>query len=72
VALLPQLTPATELGTAGVAGYAAREGISPEAYARRFEPILTPPQVAQAVLELAGDPASAPEFLVSGAGYRAI
>ncbi len=42
VALLPQLTPATGLGAAGVAGYAAREGISPGAYAERFEPILTP------------------------------
>src|SRR5829696_2187146 len=35
VALLPQLTPATGLGSVGVAGYAARQGIDPDAFAER-------------------------------------
>src|ERR1700679_3329645 len=42
VALLPQLTPATDLGAAGIAGYAAREGVSPGTYAERFQPVLSP------------------------------
>lgn len=72
VALLPQLTPATDLGAAGIAGYAAREGVSPGTYAERFQPVLAPAQVAQAVLDLAGDPASAPEYLLRGSGNRAL
>ena len=72
VALLPQLTPATALGSAGVAGYAAREGADPATYAENFQPILTPAQVAKAVVDLAGDPGSAPEYAVTGSGYRAI
>ena len=72
VALLPQLTPATGLGAAGIAGYAAREGVSPGAYAERFQPVLAPAQVAQAVLDLAGDPGSAPEYLLTGSGNRAL
>jgi hypothetical protein len=72
VALLPQLTPATALGSAGVAGYAAREGVDPATYAENFQPILTPAQVAKAVVDLAGDPGSAPEYAVTGSGYRAI
>jgi NADP-dependent 3-hydroxy acid dehydrogenase YdfG len=71
-ALLPQLTPATELGAAGIAGYAAREGVSPGTYAERFQPVLGPAQVARAVLDLASDPASAPEYLLSGSGNRAL
>ena len=72
VALLPQLTPATALGSAGVAGYAAREGVDPATYAENFQPILTPAQVGKAVVDLAGDPGSAPEYAVTGSGYRAI
>ena len=72
MALLPQLTPATDLGAAGIAGYAAREGVSPGTYAERFQPVLAPAQVAQAVLDLARDPASAPEYLLTGSGNRAL
>ncbi|HEY2575074.1 MAG TPA: SDR family oxidoreductase [Streptosporangiaceae bacterium] len=70
VALLPQLTPATGLGSAGVAGYAARQGVDRDAFVERLQPILTPDQVAKAVLELATNPDSAPEYQVSGAGLR--
>jgi NAD(P)-dependent dehydrogenase (short-subunit alcohol dehydrogenase family) len=69
-ALLPRLTPATDLGSAGVAGYAARQGVDPDTYVESLGPILTPDQVAKAVLEIAGDPAGAAEYLVAGTGLR--
>ncbi|HEX9334324.1 MAG TPA: SDR family oxidoreductase [Pseudonocardiaceae bacterium] len=72
VALLPQLTPATGLGSTGVAGYAARQGIDRDTFVENLQPILTPDQVAKAVLELAADADSAPEYQVNGAGLRPI
>lgn len=70
VALLPQLTPATGLGSGGVAGYAARQGVDQETFIERLQPILTPDQVAKAVVEIAADADSAPEYQVSGTGLR--
>ena len=53
VSVLPQLTPETELGAAGVAAYAARAGLDiPEFLASRG-PSLTPEQTGKAVLDLA-------------------
>lgn len=72
VTLLPRLTPATGLGAAAVAGYAARQGVATDAYVKDLQPVLTTGQVAAAVLTVAGDPASAPEYLVSGAGLRPV
>ncbi len=72
VTLLPQLTPATGLGSAGVAGYAARQNVDQDTFVQGLEPILTPDQVAKAVVELAADPGSAPEYLVGGAGLRPV
>jgi NAD(P)-dependent dehydrogenase (short-subunit alcohol dehydrogenase family) len=72
VTLLPQLTPATGLGSGGVAGYAARQGIDEETFVERLQPILTPDQVAKAVVEIAADADSAPEYQVSGTGLRPI
>jgi NAD(P)-dependent dehydrogenase (short-subunit alcohol dehydrogenase family) len=72
VALLPQLTPATGLGAAAVAGYAARQGVEPAVYAANLQPVLTPEQVATAVLDVAADPGSGPEYAVTGAGSRAL
>jgi hypothetical protein len=67
--LFPQLTPATDLGAAGIAGYAARQGVSVETFTKNFEPVLTPGQVGGAVVDLvrAADDA-AREFLISGRG----
>ena len=70
VALLPRLTPATGLGAAAVADYAAREGADLDAYVAGMQPVLTPDQVAKAVVEVAGDPSSASEYLLSGDGLR--
>jgi len=55
VSVLPQLTPATDIGAAGVAAYAARQGMEVAAYVESIGPVLTPEQVGQAVLDLAGD-----------------
>jgi NAD(P)-dependent dehydrogenase (short-subunit alcohol dehydrogenase family) len=72
VALLPQLTPATGLGSAGVDGYAARQGVDRDTFVASLQPVLTPEQVAAAVVELAGDPGAGPEYLVNGAGLRPV
>jgi NAD(P)-dependent dehydrogenase (short-subunit alcohol dehydrogenase family) len=72
VALLPKLTPATGLGAAAVTGYAARQGVAADVYVKGLQPVLTTDQLAAAVLTVAGDPASAPEYLVSGAGLRPV
>lgn len=72
VTLLPKLTPATGLGADAVAGYAARQGVATDVYTKGLQPVLAPDQVAAAVVAVAGDPGSAPEYLVSGTGYRAL
>jgi NAD(P)-dependent dehydrogenase (short-subunit alcohol dehydrogenase family) len=71
VTLLPQLTP-TGLGAIGVAGYAARQGVDVDTFIEGLQPVLAPEQVAKAVLDVAGDPASAAAYQVSGAGMRAL
>jgi NAD(P)-dependent dehydrogenase (short-subunit alcohol dehydrogenase family) len=58
VALLPKLTPATDLGAAAVAAYAARDGQEVAAYLAATGPALTAEQVGEAVLDLAADPAA--------------
>lgn len=72
VALLPQLTPATGLGSTGVDGYAARQGVDRERFIEGLEPVLTPERVAEAVLQVATDAEAAPEYQVSGAGLRPV
>jgi NAD(P)-dependent dehydrogenase (short-subunit alcohol dehydrogenase family) len=72
VTLLPQLTPTGGVGSVGVAGYAARQGVDRDTFIDGMQPILTPDQVAKAVVELAADRGSGPEYQVSGAGLRPI
>ena len=72
VTLLPQLTPVGGVGAVGVAGYAARQGVDRDTFVEGLQPILTADQVAKAVVELAGDPDTAPEYQVSGAGLRPV
>ncbi|MGW4565501.1 SDR family oxidoreductase [Streptomyces sp. NPDC004561] len=71
-ALLPSLTPAGGVGSVGVAGYAARQGVDRDTFVEGLQPVLTADQVAKAVVEIAGDPGSGPEYQVSGAGLRPI
>jgi NAD(P)-dependent dehydrogenase (short-subunit alcohol dehydrogenase family) len=50
--LLPSLNPSTELGREGIAAYAKRAGVTPEAFAKRFDPPLTPAIMGQGVVDL--------------------
>ena len=54
--VLPQLTPETALGAAGVAAYAARQGIDVPAFLEGFGPALTPEQVGNAIAGIAAAP----------------
>jgi NAD(P)-dependent dehydrogenase (short-subunit alcohol dehydrogenase family) len=72
VALLPQLTPLGGVGAAGVTGYAARQGVARETFVENMAPVLTPDQVAKAVLEIASTPDGAPEYQVNGTGLHAM
>jgi NAD(P)-dependent dehydrogenase (short-subunit alcohol dehydrogenase family) len=53
--VLPVLTPATELGAASVAGFAAHEGVEVATVLERLGPPLAPEQVGRAVVELVCD-----------------
>ena len=74
-AVLPRLTPLTQLGQAAVSAYAERHGQTEEEYiAAAGEPPLTPAGAGAAVLELARiDTANlAPSYLLSGSGLRPV
>jgi NAD(P)-dependent dehydrogenase (short-subunit alcohol dehydrogenase family) len=69
ISLLPKLTPATDLGAAAVAAYAARDGQDLAAYLEKTGPALTAEQVGQSVLELAVGPANDRDaYLLTAAG----
>ncbi len=68
--LLPQLTPATGLGAVGVEGYAARSGVDRDTFVAKMASVLTPEQVAKAVLEVIDGDAA--EYQVSGTGLRTL
>jgi NAD(P)-dependent dehydrogenase (short-subunit alcohol dehydrogenase family) len=53
----------------GVVGIARGER---DTFVEGLQPILSPEQVAKAITELAADPSSAPEYLISGAGLRPV
>jgi hypothetical protein len=57
VALVPrQIIPGTALGHAASTVYAARQGISQQAFVERAGPLLTPEAVGRAVVALIADP----------------
>ncbi len=69
VSLLPQLTPATQLGAAAVAAYAAREGLEVAAYLDRAGAAVRTEQAGQAVLDLAAAGGPGPgAYLLTAAG----
>ncbi len=73
VSVLPQLTPATELGAAAVAAYAAREGLDVATYLDRSGPVLTAPQVGDAVAQLLSEPGYDQDaYLLTAAGLRPV
>jgi 3-oxoacyl-[acyl-carrier protein] reductase len=70
--VLPGLTPATELGRLGVAGYAARAGVSEEEFMRPRGTPVTPASAGQAFVELAAcEPSGlASAYTLSGVGLE--
>jgi NAD(P)-dependent dehydrogenase (short-subunit alcohol dehydrogenase family) len=69
--LLPNMTPAGGVGSAAVDGYATSQGVDRETFVKgREQPVLTAERAARAVLEVALDADSAPEYKVTGAGLR--
>ncbi len=53
VSVLPQLTPATELGAKAVAAYAELQGVDVDTFLRSSGPALSADQVGKSVLEIA-------------------
>lgn len=69
VAVLPQLTPGTDLGAVAAAAYARREGVDVDRLLERFGPALTPHQMGSLIVDIAADAAhDHPSYLVSAGG----
>jgi NAD(P)-dependent dehydrogenase (short-subunit alcohol dehydrogenase family) len=71
-AILPRITPLTDLGRPAVEAYAARSGQSVEEYVQRFGDPVTPEIAGAAVVDLIrGDAdAVAPAYLLTGDGLN--
>jgi NAD(P)-dependent dehydrogenase (short-subunit alcohol dehydrogenase family) len=71
-AVLPQLTPATDLGKPAVAAYAARSGLSEEAYLTQLGEPVTPQIAGKAFVQLAADGSDvdAAAYLLTADGLR--
>jgi NAD(P)-dependent dehydrogenase (short-subunit alcohol dehydrogenase family) len=73
VSLLPQLTPATDLGAVYAAAYATRQGLDEAAYTSALGLGLTPEQVGKAIISLVTGDTPAPgqdAYLLTPAGLR--
>jgi NADP-dependent 3-hydroxy acid dehydrogenase YdfG len=73
ISVLPQLTPATELGAAAVAAYAERQGMDVASYRESLGPALTPDQVGKAILDVMASPApgeGAEAYVLTAGGVR--
>ena len=70
VSLLPQLTPATALGSMYVSAYAARQGLDVAAYTGAQGPPLTPEQVGKSVTGLITGSIDQDAYLLTAAGLR--
>ena len=73
-ALMPRITPLTELGRPAVQAYAAREGQSEEEYVKQLGELLSPRVAGTAVVELvqADAAAVAAGYLLTGGGLQKI
>jgi NAD(P)-dependent dehydrogenase (short-subunit alcohol dehydrogenase family) len=71
--VLPQLTPATALGAAGVAAYAARQGTDVAAYLQKAGPALTAGQAGTAITDLISGPDDGSDaYLLTAAGLSPV
>ena len=68
VALIPMMTPATAVGSAGVDAYSARQGVDRDTFVANMQPVPTPDLVAKAVLDVVANPDSAAEYRIDGNG----
>jgi NAD(P)-dependent dehydrogenase (short-subunit alcohol dehydrogenase family) len=73
-AVLPRITPLTDLGRPAVRAYAARSGQTEEEYARRFGEPLTPEAAGAAVFKLVRTDAATlePAYLLTSDGLQAL
>ena len=71
-AVMPRITPLTDLGRPAVQAYAARSGQSEEQYLQRFGAALTPETAGAAVVELLRTEAQAiaPGYLLTSGGLQ--
>jgi NAD(P)-dependent dehydrogenase (short-subunit alcohol dehydrogenase family) len=69
VSVLPQLTPATDLGAAAVAAYAERQGVDAETLEQSLRPALTAEIVGKAAMQIAiGEQREHREYMLTSAG----
>jgi NAD(P)-dependent dehydrogenase (short-subunit alcohol dehydrogenase family) len=71
-AVLPRITPLTDLGRPAVEAYAARSGQSEEEYVRQFGDPLTPDAAGSALVKLVRTAAAdvEPGYMLTGAGLQ--
>jgi NAD(P)-dependent dehydrogenase (short-subunit alcohol dehydrogenase family) len=72
--VLPNLTASTELGRTGIRAYAERAGVAPEAFAKRFDPPLTPAIMGDGVADLVHSPDRFAKlaYRIGGAGFTSL
>ncbi|MCW2649190.1 MAG: short-chain dehydrogenase [Mycobacterium sp.] len=70
--VLPRMTPFADVGKRGVRAYAARDGLTEEAYLKQLGELWTPETAGSAIVELIrADPAGASSgYLLTGAGLQ--
>ena len=72
--LLPMLNASTAMGRAAIDAYARRAGVSPEEFAKRYDPPLTPEIIGQGVVELFESPERFAQlaYRIGGGGLTAL
>jgi hypothetical protein len=71
--VLPDLTPETRLGQAGVAAYAARDGVDAATFLANRGPALTPDRAGTEIAALVSDSAHGDgAYLLSAAGISPV
>jgi NAD(P)-dependent dehydrogenase (short-subunit alcohol dehydrogenase family) len=72
VSLLPQLTPATDLGAEAVAAYAAAQGSGGEAFVTGMGAVVTPELVGHCVIDVVRSPGQQQAHVITADGLRGL